>query len=247
MIQFLKTTLGKYKTMLLRKLVPSYRKVRGVAEEKNHWARLFSSKESLFSDPDFKNRANPDRLLQPELAKLLESTSGDPLVLDVGCGPLSTIGIVFQNRRVDLHGADPLADDYQTLLDSIGVPANCKLMDCPGQELVKAYGENKFDLVASVNALDHSESPMEVFKEMVGVCKVGGYIFLSHCENEGIHERYHGMHQWNFRKEGNKLVANDGVRSYELIAGLSNVVVAEEHTIPAKPRPFLEWTFKRIG
>lgn len=247
MIQPLKTLLGKYKTILLRKLVPGYRHQRGDEDERNHWSRLFSSKESLFSDPDFKNRANPDRTLQKELEALLPGGDPGPRVLDVGCGPLSTVGIVFRGGRVRLDGADPLAEDYIRLLQRIGVEQNCTLTACFGQDLEKTYGRDVFDLVTSVNALDHSESPVEVFRNMLAVCKVGGHVYLYHAQDEGLFERYRGMHQWNFRKENGRLVANDGRTSHEFIAGLDNVEIASERTIPAEPRPFLEWIFRKTA
>jgi SAM-dependent methyltransferase len=245
MIQATKTFLGKHKTTLLRKILPNYRKQRGDEDEKNHWSRLFSSKESLFSDPDFKNRADHDRVLQPELAALLPSNVGAPRILDVGCGPLSTVGISFAGGRVDLDGADPLATDYVRMLASISVEANCKLTTCYGQELEGAFGTNVFDLVTSVNALDHSEDPIAVFRSMLAVCKVGGYVYLYHAQDEGLFERYRGMHQWNFRNESGRLIANDGKKSREFIEGSDNVVVFSERTIPAEPRPFLEWIFKK--
>jgi SAM-dependent methyltransferase len=245
MKQALKTFLGRQKTKIPRKFLPGYRRQRGDDAEKQHWSRLFSSKANLFSDPDFENRANPDRLLQPELAKLLPAGNNRPLVLDVGCGPLSTIGIVFSGGRVDLHGADPLADNYRELLAGIQVEPNCKLITCPGQDLQKQLGSDVYDLVTSVNALDHAESPMEVLKNMVAVCKKGGFVYLYHCENEGLHERYRGMHQWNFRKEKDQLVANDGVVSHNMLDGIEGVEIHSERTIPAKPRPFLEWILKK--
>lgn len=245
MKQAIKTLLGKYKTMIFRRILPAYRKQSGDEDEKKHWSQLFSSKEILFSDPDFKNRANRDRALQPELVALLPAGIHSPRILDVGCGPLSTIGITFTGGRVELDGADPLATDYVGMLESIGVEPNCRLVTCFGQRLEAEFGTNVYDIVASVNALDHSEDPVAVFKSMLAVCKVGGHVYLYHAQDEGIFERYRGMHQWNFRNEGGRLVANDGKKSYEFIEGSDNVVIHSQRTIPAKPRPFLEWVFTK--
>lgn len=247
MIQDIKTRLGKYKTSLLRRVFPSYRKQRGDKQEIDHWSGLFRSKEALFTDADFKNRANPDRRLQPEIANLVPADQSAPSILDVGCGPLSTVGITFDRGRAILTGADPLAKQYLTMLKNIGVEPNCELFACAGQDLERQFGSTKFDIVTSINALDHSESPKAVFEQMVAVCKIGGHVYLYHAENEGLHERYHGMHQWNFRKEHGRLVANDGRTSHELIDGLKNVIVSSEKTIQAEPRPFLEWVFQRTS
>jgi ubiquinone/menaquinone biosynthesis C-methylase UbiE len=142
-----------------------------------------------------------------------------------------------------LVGADPLAEDYRGFLERINVSPNCELVSCAGQQLVAAFGPAKFDVVTSINALDHSESPKEVFDQMVAVCKPGGFVYLFHAENEGLHERYYGMHQWNFRKENGNLVANDGRKSVDFLYNLPNVTIHSEKTIPAAPRPLLEWIF----
>jgi len=242
----LATFLGRYKTALFRKLIPGYRHQRGIQDEIRHWDNLFSSQDRLFADPDFRNRADPDRKLQPELAELLPPSVTRPSVLDVGCGPLSTIGIVYEHGRIDLVGADPLSDEYLTMLNRIGVTPNCRLATCAGQSLASHFGENTFDVVASINALDHTESPKAVFSEMVKVCKPGGFIYLFHAENEGLHERYRGMHQWNFRLQRGQPVASDGRSTQAFLEGLPGVVIHSEHTIPAKPRPLLQWVFRKL-
>jgi SAM-dependent methyltransferase len=245
MLQFLKTSLGRYKTALLRQLLPNYRRQRGAVEERQHWSRLFSAKDTLFADPDFKNRANPNRQLEPVLAALLPHGKAAPEILDVGCGPLSTVGVVFANGRVNLSGADPLADDYRMMLERIGVEPNCRLAACRGEDLVSTFGSETFDLVTSINALDHSESPKAAFDQMVQVCKAGGHIYLFHAENEGLHQRYRGMHQWNFCQRNNKPIINDGRYSIELLAGLPQVELVAMRKITGYEVTYLEWVFRK--
>jgi len=245
MLHFLATYLGRHKTALLRKLLPNYRRQRGAVEERQHWSRLFSAKETLFADPDFKNRANPNRQLESVLAALLPPGVEAPEVLDVGCGPLSTVGIVFANGRIKLSGADPLADDYRVMLERIGVEPNCRLTACRGEDLVSTFGSETFDLVTSINALDHSESPKAAFDQMVQVCKAGGHIYLFHAENEGLHQRYRGMHQWNFCQRNNKPIINDGRYSIELLTGLPQIELVAAQTVTGDEVNYLEWVFRK--
>jgi SAM-dependent methyltransferase len=233
------------KTRILRGLLPNYRRQRGDFQEINHWSKILSSKEAIKRDADYSKRADPDRLLQAELAALLPVGNRSPTVLDVGSGPLSTVGIVHGDARVVLTGADPLAEDYLGRLAAIEVAPNCRLVACNGEQLAATFGADAFDLVTCVNAMDHSEDPVEVFRQMVQVTKPGGHLYLYHAENEGFHERYHGMHQWNFRNKGGSPVLNDGRKSYRLLEGNPNVSLVSNSRLPKGDRHALEWVFRK--
>jgi SAM-dependent methyltransferase len=206
---------------------------------------MFSTRESLMASPDYANRANPDRALQAELGEWLPPGNKAPDVLDVGCGPLSTVGIVHQDSRVVLTGADPLSEQYMAMLDRIGIQANCRLVGCNGEELVARFGESSFDLVTCVNAMDHSEYPVEVFRQMVAVCRSGGHVYLWHAENEGFHERYLGMHQWNFNHRGGRPRIDDGRKTYDLLDAAPNAILVRHRRIPVRDRHYLEWVFQK--
>jgi SAM-dependent methyltransferase len=235
--------LDGFKTKLLRRFVPNYRRQRGIFQEINHWSKVLASQEDVRADPDYSKRVDPNRLLQPELAALLPRGVLAPTVLDVGSGPLSTVGIVAGEIKVTLSGADPLAADYLKMLKDIGIEPNCKLFSCTGEELIANFGAASFDLVACVNAMDHSEDPIEVFRQMAEVCKPGGYLYLYHAEDEGYHERYHGMHQWNFSMQRGKPVLNDGRRSFHLLDAAPNTSLYTHRRIPKDDRFCLEWVF----
>ena len=51
---------------------------------------------------------------------------------------------------------------------------------------------------------------------MFKVLKPGAYIYMQHYINEAENENYAGMHQWNFKKEGDNFVISN-LRHYENI------------------------------
>eukprot|EP00854_Cymbomonas_tetramitiformis_P017342 gene17342-20637_t len=58
--------------------------------------------------------------------------------------------------------------------------------------------ENYYDIVHSMNAVDHSYNAPRVLKEMVHVAAPFGIILVLVNENVAVRENYWGLHQWNF-------------------------------------------------
>ena len=212
-IQRAKTIGGFYKTALLRRFIPHYRQSNDFSSEIGHWKRVLSSLSTFPEDvrSDFENRMNPDRLLQEPLATLIQSLPKPWRILDVGCGPLSTIGLRVEAESVELFGADPLADTYLSQLVEVGVAPNCKLIQTDCLDLMERFSQRLFSITCSINALDHARDPLEVIRQMAAVTATNGYVFLRHAENEGIRERYRGLHQWNFSISKGLPTLSDGV------------------------------------
>jgi SAM-dependent methyltransferase len=116
----------------------------------------------------------------------------------VGAGPLTVLGKQWKGRTLDLHAVDPLADEYDTLLDEFNITPIVRTELCDGERLTEKYNESTFDIVYACNCLDHSYSPLDCFKQMVKVVKPGGYVITDHLVNEGKHQGYKDIHQWNF-------------------------------------------------
>jgi len=99
---------------------------------------------------------------------LEEDSLAGKRILDVGCGPHCGI-IGF--RSCEKYGVDHLIDDYVDIgypLSEHGVTYfNCKSEDMP-------FESSFFDVVLSVNALDHVDDLEKTIKEISRVLKGGG-------------------------------------------------------------------------
>ena len=121
-------------------------------------------------------------VLEPQMARVLsrykpfiDSVAGelspDAAVLDIGCGP-TCAGQLFPVRK--LVFLDPLMDSYRETYGSL----------LPRGELITARAEDipkpaaSFDVVFSVNALDHMADPDTVLSEVRRVLKPRGIFLL---------------------------------------------------------------------
>jgi len=205
------TVAGYYKTSLLRRLNPNYRKSFDYPEESQYWKYLLTHLETCPPElkADFLNRMNPNRPLQEPFTNLIRPLPEPWRILDVGCGPLSTVGLWVENKKIELIGADPLADEYTNSLKEAGIAPNCQLVKTDCLDLVQRFSQG-FSITTSNNALDHAPEPLQIIRQMAMVTAPNGYVRLRHVENEGIRERYHGLHQWNFSIKKGVPTLSDG-------------------------------------
>jgi len=156
---------------------------------------------------EFAFRISPDSELQTWLQELLQKPEDAALkFLDVGAGPLTWIGKKWGTRRIQINALDPLADSYNKILDHYGLNPPVRTEAIAGEDLLKVFPANSFDLTFARNSLDHSYDAPQVIKNMVAATKPGGIVFLWHAQNEGERYNYQGLHQWNFRREGDTLI-----------------------------------------
>jgi len=106
-----------------------------------------------------------DRHLQP-LGLSLSSFEDDQL-LDVGCGPTGLVYFVDAAARV---GLDPLGAVYERWNGHWGDPID--LVAAPGEKM--PFDSGRFDTVACVNCLDHTQDPAAVLSEIARVMRPGG-------------------------------------------------------------------------
>lgn len=103
-----------------------------------------------------------------ELSKELKPESN---ILDVGCGPTCAGALFSVGSKSFL---DPLMDSYlKTYPEKL--PEGEKLC-CPAESIPKE--DESFDVVISVNALDHMINPVEVLSEIRRVLKKNGTFLL---------------------------------------------------------------------
>ncbi len=119
-------------------------------------------------------------------------------LLDVGSGPLTSLGKTMPNKTIRMRAVDPLAPEYDRMLNAQNLTPPVRTEECKGEELSSKFEAASFDLVYARNCMDHSIDPVQAFREMLAVTKPGGVVLLEHWPNEGQTEEYRGLHQWNF-------------------------------------------------
>ncbi len=127
-------------------------------------------------------------------------------MLDVGAGPATVLGKRLDDEGLDLVPVDPLAPFFDELLARHDVTPPVRTRTADGEQLGKVFDEASFDLAYARNSVDHSYEPMTTIRQMLRVVKPGHRIVLEHRIDEGEHERYEGLHQWNFRQEDDRLM-----------------------------------------
>jgi SAM-dependent methyltransferase len=195
--------------------------------EVGHWDIWLRTRG--MSDPgDFARRIAPDEPLQEHLKKLLPQSNGRPYrILDVGAGPLTTVGKVCDGSKIDLLAIDPLASVYDMLLDKNGITPPVRTKYGEAEKIAEMYTDGSFDLVHAANSLDHAHDPVAAIKAAARVVRPGGHVFLEHILNEGAREGYGGLHQWNFGVEDNSFtIASSTGQKTDMakeFAGVANV------------------------
>ena len=131
-------------------------------------------------------------------------------ILDVGAGPLSTIGTHCGDTPVELVPVDILAPMYDALLARLDIEPRVRTQYVPMEEIANRFAPNYFDLVTTFNAIDHAQDPVEAVSQMIRVVKPGKNLNVFVMVNESTFEHGFGMHQWNMfaDERGHFFIAN---------------------------------------
>ena len=170
----------------------------GIELEVQFWFGFFAT-----DGVEYGGLAAIERLTRPRPFQYEELFGGVPdgapvSVLDVGAGPLSQIGTKGRRLRVLLRAADPLAPAYDVILGLFRVSPPVATEFGLGERLIGQFPEAAFDLAHARNALDHSVDPLRCIHEMSALVRPGGWVVLDHADREGDHQRFQGLHKWNF-------------------------------------------------
>lgn len=169
--------------------------------EPKFWGRWLRG-QGLDTAPDFQRRLDPTAELgEPLIVDRAPSLPVDFSILDVGAGPLTSLGKTLHGHRIRITAIDPLGDVYAKLLAANGLVAPVPTETWSGERLRERFGENSFDVVYANNALDHAEDPVSIIGNMLGVAKPTGFVALRHQHREGERRGYTLLHQWNFDLE----------------------------------------------
>ncbi len=135
----------------------------------------------------------------PEYFRELIGDKKSVSVADIGAGAIPTTGNLWPGVAVTIVASDLLADEY----NQMWAQDHRVILNPVTKQDMEAltYPDNSFDIVHCVNALDHCENPRAAIREMIRVCKPGGWVYLRHVPNEGERQRYAGFHQWNIERQ----------------------------------------------
>lgn len=170
---------------------------KNISDEIAFWDRWCATQGELWHD-DYLFRLNPNNEIQEKYKKYINSESK---ILDCGSGMYSVLGRNYEGIQLDICCVDALADEFEKLRNKYKLPEIDLLIGCTIENLKSGINNRYFDFVHAQNCLDHSYNPVLCFKNMLHVCKPGGYVYTHHEINEGKNENYNGLHQWNFYED----------------------------------------------
>ena len=180
---------------------------RGRDHELDFWTAWLERRGGKWSE-DYARRLGPAPLIEDRLVtdRLDEIDRVEVKILDVGAGPVTQLGTHYPGKRIQVVPVDPLADEYERLLSRFGVEPPVRTIKAHGERLLRHFSPRSFDIAYAVNSIDHSYDPVRIIENMLTVVRPDGVVLLRHRLNEGEHERYVGLHQWNFDVRGGDLV-----------------------------------------
>jgi len=182
-----------------------------ISSEIRFWDKCIKTNGLIWPE-EYRLRLDPQLALQDEIVKLLPLNS-EVKILDVGAGPLTYIGKIYNEIKLIIIAVDPLAEEYDKILLRYSLIPIIHTEKLDAEELSTRFAENSFDLVFARNCIDHSYSPENAILEMLKVVKEGNYVLLLHRPNEAEQENWRGLHQWNFSiEEGEFIISSKNYR-----------------------------------
>lgn len=188
-------------------LLPLSNKTRwkwSIKSEIRFWDKWLKTKGLDWKD-EFTKRLDPYLILQEDIVELLPKQP-EIKILDVGAGPLTTLGKVFSDININIIAIDPLADEYNKLMAKYNITPIIRTINLTAEDLENYFSENSFDLVFASNSIDHTYSPEKSILSMLKVVKKNHFVYLKHRLNEAISENWKGLHQWNFSHDKNDFI-----------------------------------------
>lgn len=200
--------------------------LQGRDSEVSFWDSWIKGRGLQWPD-DFSTRLNPAQAISPELGACIDFL-GKPQVrmLDVGAGPLTSLGKTWRDRHLEVSAVDPLAPYYDVMLKKADITPPVRTTQAFAEHLSAYFPAHQFDLTHARNALDHCFNPLRALMEMLEVTRPGGIVFTDHSRNEAVKESWRGFHQWNFDcRNGDFVVWNrEAIHSInEIFSGVAEV------------------------
>jgi SAM-dependent methyltransferase len=180
-------------------------------EEAGYWRDWIRDRGGRWH-ADFDYRFDPEAEVEDgALRSVLNEAGADACILDVGAGPVTSVGSRYEGVPLKVVAVDPLADEYNRLLASAGLEPPIRTEQVEGERLLSRFGAEAFHIAYARNALDHAVDPVVIIEQMLAVLRPGGYVVLRHRTDEAIQQKYVQLHQWNFAaREGRLIVWRPG-------------------------------------
>ena len=134
---------------------------RSISHEMEFWEEWLSTRGMTWPD-DYDRRIDPQTPLDEQLIIAQLPHVAEPVVkiLDVGSGPLTVLGKRYPGKTLEITAADALGDQFNTLLDRLGIIPPVGAIACHGEQLLSKFSPNTFDSAYARNALDHAYDPV---------------------------------------------------------------------------------------
>jgi ubiquinone/menaquinone biosynthesis C-methylase UbiE len=118
-------------------------------------------------------------------------------IADIGSGPFSTTGQLLEGVKVEVYPSDQQGD-FDYFWKKYSATPTFKTEYQNMEKLT--YPDEFFDIVNCVNALDHTVDALSALKEMIRVCKVGGWVYIDCALNQHTVRRH--RHFWDAKEDG---------------------------------------------
>ena len=206
--------LGKAQLLSDRRLSPQQRWLKRLGNESDYWTRVIRTPGLL--QERFGDRLDPAaEIRDPGVCDAIERIPRSRIrLLDVGAGPLTSLGKTYPGRDIEVVAIDPLADNYNAELRRIRAVPPVVTRALSVEQVIDTFGPRSFDISFSENAIDHMPDPLSALDTMIAATAPDGFIVLRCKPNEGERNSYFGIHQWNVDCiDGDLVVWNRSVRS----------------------------------
>ncbi|MEP2716730.1 hypothetical protein [Pseudophaeobacter sp.] len=190
------------------------------SEEVGFWQNWILTKGHKWPQ-DFALRTDPKTPLYNSITNFIHELGikpgADVSIMDIGSGPLTALGKVSEKFNISLTLADPLAEEYNRLLDEVGVTGVPRPQTGFFETSASQFGSEAFDVVWCCNSLDHSLDPLLGLYNLLDLCSIGGGLILRFHPNEADGGAYAGLHQWNLDLEDGQITLSQKERTVSLM------------------------------
>ena len=129
-----------------------------------YW-RMRKRNEGTLNNQGYFTLFNTLMELEPEFYR-------DKKILDLGCGPRGSLE--WADMAAERVGLDPLVDSYRAL----GIDEHSmRYVNAPAEQI--PYPDGYFDVVTSINSLDHVDDLDQTVSEIIRVTADGGHFLLA--------------------------------------------------------------------